>query len=201
MREAHSEGVNLMNTVAISGNSFKAGCIASPKATGNYDPLALVKAFGPRVFSIAKHITQNEDDAGNVLIEAFLEVCPDLDLYGGDEKVWLRLVTVAVKDAFSKLRARGENQDQVDPREELLMRELFIWGDSYQPRNSPEGRTRVLEHGLRSLDPMCRTVFVLKDIEGISVEHIAPIVNRSVPAVEVCLLRARLRLAEMMRHQ
>jgi DNA-directed RNA polymerase specialized sigma24 family protein len=113
-------------------------------------------------------------------------------------------VTAAVKEAFLKLGARGENHprpDQVDPCEELLIRELFVWGDSYQPRDSPEGKTRVLEHGLRSLDPMCRTVFVLKDIEGISIEHIAPIVNRSVAAVEVCLLRARLQLGEMLAHQ
>jgi DNA-directed RNA polymerase specialized sigma24 family protein len=48
---------------------------------------------------------------------------------------------------------------------------------------------------------MCRTVFVLKDIEGISIEHVATIVNRSVAAVEVCLLRARLRLGEMLTQQ
>jgi RNA polymerase sigma-70 factor (ECF subfamily) len=48
---------------------------------------------------------------------------------------------------------------------------------------------------------MCRTVFVLRDIEEISVEHIARIVNRSVAAVDVCLLRARLQLREMLTRQ
>lgn len=190
-----------MNVAVTSLDSFGACCAARAKTAHGCDPFELVRAFGPRVFSIARHITQNDDDAGDVLIEAFIEVCPDPDGCRDDETVWLQLVAVAVREAFSKLRARGEDRprgDQVDPCEELLMRELFVWGDSYQPRDSPEGKTRVLEHGLRSLDPMCRAAFVLKDIGGISVEHIAPIVNRSVAAVEVCLLRARLQLGEML---
>jgi DNA-directed RNA polymerase specialized sigma24 family protein len=48
---------------------------------------------------------------------------------------------------------------------------------------------------------MCRTLFVLRDIEDISVRHIAAIVNRSVAAVEICLLRARLQLREFLAAQ
>ena len=192
-----------MSVAATLQKRFDAGCVG-PKATSGYNPFEMVRAFGARVFAIARHITQDEEDAGDVLIEACLEVGPDPDCCRNSEKVWLRLVTVAVREAFSKLRARSEDHprlDPVDPCEELLIRELFVWGDSYQPLDSPERKSRVLEHGLASLDPMCRTVFVLKDIEGISVEHIAPIVNRSVAAVEVCLLRARLRLGEMLTSQ
>jgi DNA-directed RNA polymerase specialized sigma24 family protein len=185
-----------MNVAGTSVNSFGACCAARAKAAYGFDPFEMVRVFGARVFAIAKHITQNDDDAGDVLIDAFLEVCADLDGSPDNEQAWLRLVNVAVRQAFLKLRARGE-----DPCEELLIRELFVWGDDYQPRDSGEGTTRTLERTLRSLDPMCRTVFVLKDIEGIAVEHIASIVNRSVAAVEVCLLRARLRLGEMLGQQ
>ena len=82
-----------------------------------------------------------------------------------------------------------------------MIRQFFVWGDNYQQGYSSERATCVLEHGLRSLDPMCRTVFVLRDIEEISVENIAKTVNRSVAAVEVCLLRARLQLREMLAQQ
>jgi len=192
-----------MNVATALENSFDAGCARRPKAAYGCDPFQMVKVFGTRIFSIAKHITQIDDDAGDVLIDAFLEVCVDMHACEDDTSVWLRLVAAAVREAFSKIRQRGEGHhprlDPVDPYEDLLIRELLVWGDHFQPSDSPEGRTRVLERGLRSLDPMCRTVFVLKDIEGISVEHIAPIVNRSAAAVEVCLLRARIRLGEMLR--
>jgi len=193
-----------MNTTVISENSFEAGWVERPKAVGGCASSELVKAFGDRIYSFAKHITQNDAAAEDILIETFLEVCSDLDACQ-DEKVWLRLVTIAVREAFSKLHNRSEDRRLLDPVadscEEVVFRELSVWGDDYQQGYSPERTICALEHGLRSLDPMCRTVFVLRDIEEISVERIAKIVNRSVAAVEVCLLRARLQLGEMLTRQ
>jgi len=205
MREAHSEGLNLMNTTVISENSFEAGWVGRPKAVGGCTSFELVKAFGDRIYSIAKYITQNDDAAGDVLIETFLEVCSDLDGCQEDDKVWLRLVTIAVRGAFSKLHKRGEGGPVLDRAsdsyEDPVACEFSVWGDNYHQRYSRERTTRVLEHGLRSLDPMSRTVFVLRDIEEFSVEHIAKIVNCSVAAVKVCLRRARLQLREMLTRQ
>jgi RNA polymerase sigma-70 factor (ECF subfamily) len=205
MHEPDLEESKPMNIATISQNSVGVGYVGRPKAAGGCDPSALVTAFGARIFSIARHITQNDEHAGDVLIEAFLEVCPDLDGCEVAGTVWLRLVAVAVREAFLKLRDRGEHRpfrDQaVDPSEDLVIRELDVWGDNFQQLDSHEGTTRLLERGLRSLDPMGRTVFVLRDIEEIPVEHIAAIVNRSAAAVEVCLFRARLRLGEMLAHQ
>jgi len=193
-----------MNTTVIPGNSFEAGWAGRPQAVGGCASFELVKAFGDRIYSIAKHITQNDEAAEDVLIETFLEVRSDLDGCLDDEKVWLRLVTIAVRKAFSKLHNRGEGSPVLDRAansyEDLVVREFSVWGDNYQQRDSRE-RTTVLEFGLRSLDPMCRTVFVLRDIEKISVERIAKIVNRCVAAVEVCLLRARLQLRDTLTQQ
>jgi RNA polymerase sigma-70 factor (ECF subfamily) len=204
MRKPHSEGLNLMNTTVISKNSFEAGWVGRPKAFGGCASFGLVKAFGDRIYSIAKHITQNDDAAEDVLIETFLEVCSDLDGCQEGEELWLRIVTIAVRKAFSRLHNRGEGRrllDDVADSYDLVVRELSVWGDTYQQRYSRERTTHILEHGIGSLDPMCRTVFVLRDIEEISVEHIAKIVNRSVAAVDVCLLRARLQLREMLTRQ
>jgi RNA polymerase sigma-70 factor (ECF subfamily) len=203
MREPHSEGLNLMNTTVISKNSFEAGWVGRPKAFGGCASFGLVKAFGDRIYSIAKHITQNDDAAEDVLIETFLEVCSDLDGCQEGEELWLRIVTIAVTKAFSRLHNRGEGRrllDDVADSYDLVVRELSVWGDTYQQRYSRERTTHILD-GIGSLDPMCRTVFVLRDIEEISVEHIARIVNRSVAAVDVCLLRARLQLREMLTRQ
>jgi RNA polymerase sigma-70 factor (ECF subfamily) len=202
MREPHSKGLNLMNTTVISEHSPEAGRVGRPKTMGGCGSLEVVQAFGDRIYSIAKHITQNDDAAEDVLIETFVEVCSDLRGCQEDEKVWLRLVTTAVRDAFSKLHNRGHGRpflDRVaDSYEDLVVREFSVWGDDYRQHYSRERTTCVLEHSLRSLDPMCRTVFVLRDIEGFSVEHVAKIVNCSIAAVKVCLGRARLQLAQML---
>ena len=194
----------MINTTLISENSFEAGWVGRPNAGDDCACLELVRAFGDRIYSIAKRIMQNDDAAEDVLIDTFLEVCSDLPGCQ-DENVWLRLVAIAVREAFSKLHNLGEGfllLDRVaDSYEDLVLREFSLWGDNYRQRYSREHTTRILDHGLWSLDPLCRTVFVLRDIEEISVEDIAKIANRSVAAVKVYLLRARLQLREILTRQ
>ena len=191
-----------MTTTAISENSFKAGWGGRPQSADGFASIELVKAFGDRIYSIAKHITQNDDAAEDVLIETFLKVSSSLDGYSEGEELWLRLVTIAVREAFSKLYSRSVDSRLFDPvvdsGEELVVRELSVWGDDYLERYSRKRATSVLEHGIGSLDPMCRTIFLLRDIEEMPVSDIAKILNRSEAAVEVCLLRARLQLREML---
>jgi RNA polymerase sigma-70 factor, ECF subfamily len=193
-----------MNTTLISENTFEAGWVGRSNAGDDCACLELVRAFGDRIYSIAKRIMQNDDAAEDVLIDTFLEVCSDLPGCQ-DENVWLRLVAIAVREAFSNLHNRGEGllllDGVADSYEDLVFREFSIWGDNYRQRYSREQTTRLLDHGLWTLDPMCRTVFVLRDIEEISVEHIAKIANRSVAAVKVYLLRARLQLREILTRQ
>jgi RNA polymerase sigma-70 factor (ECF subfamily) len=181
-----------MSVAVISATVSGADWVGRSKAEDSWTSFNLVKVFGDRVFSIAKHITQNDSDAEDVLIETFLEVCSDLEGYR-EEELRHRLVTIAVREAFLELRQRGEGRPPLGQSDdlsiELMAREPSFWGDDYQQK---EQTSHVLENSLRSLDPITRTIFVLRDIEQISVEHIAEIVNRSVAAVEARLLRARL---------
>jgi RNA polymerase sigma-70 factor (ECF subfamily) len=191
-----------MSTAMISTPLFEAVWAGHPKAPENRALPEPVKLFGGRVFSILKHITQNDGDAEDVLIETFLEVCSDWDGCGQDEEFWVRLLTIAVKKAFLRPHRRGEGRPRLDELvescEDVVIRELSVWGDSNQQLDSRGPTTGILEHGMRSLDPMCRAVFVLHDIEEISVELVAEILGRSVPAVKVCLLRARLQLRDVL---
>jgi DNA-directed RNA polymerase specialized sigma24 family protein len=110
-------------------------------------------------------------------------------------------LTIAVKKAFLRPHRWGEGgprlDEVVESCEDVVIRELSVWGNSNQ-QHDPREPASILEHGMRSLDPMCRAVFVLHDIEEISVELVAEILSRSVPAVKVCLLRARLQLRDVL---
>src|SRR5262249_6782409 len=124
------------------------------------------------------------------------KVCSNSDGYQESGELWHRLLTTAVKEAFSTLHHRGgdcsHRNDAADLYENVFVGEISVWGNNYQERYTPEQTTCLLEQCLRRLDPMRRTVFVLRDIERISSAHIAKIVNRSVAAVEFVLLCARL---------
>ena len=193
-------GLRLMGTTMTLPTSIEASWIRCAKAGNDNAFFEFVKAFGRRIFRIAKYITQNDEDAEDVLVETFLKVRSDLDECREDEfSAWL--VRTAISEAFWKLHNHSESHtilDDVDPCEGLVVREISVWGNDYQERYSAEQTTEILEDALRSLDPMCRAVFVLRDIEAISVEQTAQVLNLSSAAVAVRLLRARLQLREML---
>jgi RNA polymerase sigma-70 factor (ECF subfamily) len=56
----------------------------------------------------------------------------------------------------------------------------------------------ILSEAIGQLDPIFRTVFLLRDVEQISTEETAELLGVSVPAVKSRLLRARLKLREIL---
>src|SRR5437762_2490875 len=54
----------------------------------------------------------------------------------------------------------------------------------------------ILTRTIQGLPPSFRTVFVLRDVEGLSTEEAAEALDLSIPAVKSRLLRARLQLRE-----
>lgn len=162
------------------------------------DCFDLVQMFGSQILRLAKYITQSDTDAEDVLVETFLKACVDGSGSRADEGMRVRLVTIAVREALAKLCQRGHAEGEDDLCEDAVIREIFVWGDNYLDRHSREQTADILEQAMWSLDPICRAVFVLRDIEEIPVEQTALVLNRSVPGVEACILRARLKLREQL---
>ena len=190
-----------MSTAMMLPTFFEPGWVATARTGDNSLYSKLVKAYGSRVYRLAKYITQNDKDAGDVLVETFAKASSDWEECRENEAFWFTLVTIAVEAAFAKLRYRagaGCPSAPPDPCEDLVIREVSSWGDNYQERYSREQTTGILEDAMWSLDPMCRVVFVLRDIEEMPVERTAEVLNRSAAAVEVCLLRARLQLRQQL---
>src|SRR5215831_11156170 len=182
-----------MHTTSGCEISFDPLCCFQAAIAGS--PSELVKTYGNRIFTIARHLTQSDTDAATILNETFLQICSESHECCGEPDLWLRLVTIAVRAAFSALHKRLGTLPlgyAADCSGDLVVRELSVWRNDLEQLDT----TCVLETGLSHLDPMARTVFVLRDLEEISIERIAAMLNRSVAAIEVCLLRARLQLRE-----
>jgi RNA polymerase sigma-70 factor (ECF subfamily) len=160
--------------------------VGRAKAGDGHAFLELVKHFERRVFRVAKLITQNDRDAENVLIETFLKACSDLDECKVNETFRVWLLTIAASEALLKVR---QFPDGLESREEAQFGEISPWRHDHLGR---EEFTRKLENALRGLDPLRRAVFVLRDIEQMSIEDTALAVSLSVPVVKRRLLRARL---------
>src|SRR5258707_4954861 len=66
----------------------------------------LVKRYDRNIFRIAQHITHNEEDAQDVVQEAFLKAYRNLQQFQGNSKFYTWLVRIAVNEALMKLRRR-----------------------------------------------------------------------------------------------
>jgi len=160
----------------------------------------LVNLYERKIFRLARHITQNHEDAEDVLQETFLRAYEHLKDFQGHSKFYTWLVRIAVNQALMKLRRRRSDRsvsldEPVDTGEDQVTREIAVW-DNPELRYSREEIRDILANAIESLPPIFRTVFILRDIDELSTEETAAALNLSVPAVKTRLLRARLRLRE-----
>jgi RNA polymerase sigma-70 factor (ECF subfamily) len=161
----------------------------------------LVNRYNRKIFRLAKNITQNDEDAEDVLQDAFLKAYTHLDSFHGDSKFYTWIVRIAVNEALMKLRKRRSDKtvsldEEIDTGEEQVTREIAVWdGDPEQKYGQTELR-QILDEAIQGLKPAFRTVFQLRDVEELSTEETAEALDLSVPAVKSRLLRARLQLRE-----
>lgn len=161
----------------------------------------LVERYERKIFRLAKHITQSDEDAEDVLQEAFLKAYEHLGEFQGNSKFYTWIVRIAVNQALMKLRKRKSDRtvpldEPVDTGEDVMVREIAVWDDDPEQRYSQDELGQILDDAVQSLKPAFRTVFVLRDIEELSTEETADALGISVPAVKSRLLRARLQLRE-----
>jgi RNA polymerase sigma-70 factor (ECF subfamily) len=166
----------------------------------------LVRGYQNKIFRLAQHITQNREDAEDVLQETFLKAYEHLDQFQGNSKFYTWIVRIAVNQALMKLRRRKNDKsvsldDTIDTGEDVIVREIAAWDEDPEERLSREELGDILDTAIQSLEPPYRSVFVLRDIEELSTEETAEALGLSVPAVKSRLLRARLQLREKLTRQ
>lgn len=161
----------------------------------------LVNRYERKIFRLAKHITQNDEDAEDVLQETFLKAYSHLDSFQGQSKFYTWIVRIGVNEALMKLRKRKSSKtvsldEPTDTGEDTMLREIAVWDEDPEQKYSRDELREILDKAVESLKPAFRTVFVLRDIEELSTEETASALDISIPAVKSRLLRARLQLRE-----
>ena len=161
----------------------------------------LVNRYERKIFRLAKHITQNDEDAEDVLQETFLKAYSHLESFQGHSKFYTWIVRIAVNEALMKLRKRKSSRtvsldEPTDTGEDTMVREIAVWEENPEQKYSRDELREILDKAVESLKPAFRTVFVLRDIEEMSTEETASALDISIPAVKSRLLRARLQLRE-----
>lgn len=161
----------------------------------------LVKRYDRNVFRIAQHITQNREDAEDVVQDAFLKAYQNLGQFQGQSKFYTWLVRIAVNEALMRLRRRRPERtvsldEEIRTDEDTMPREVADWSPNPEQMYNQAELKDILSKTIQGLPTSFRTVFVLRDVEGLSTEETAEALDLSIPAVKSRLLRARLQLRE-----
>ncbi len=161
----------------------------------------LVKRYDKKIYRLAKHITQNDEDAEDVLQETFLKAYEHLDGFQGNSRFYTWIVRIGVNEALMKLRKRKSSRtvsldEEIDTGEEMMVREIAVWDGNPEDQYSKEEFRAMLDDALAGLKPAFREVFTLRDIAELSTEETAERLHISIAAVKSRLLRARLQLRE-----
>jgi len=187
--------------------SFDESSLVARARTGDTEAFSeLVRHYERRVYRLAKNITRHDEDAEDVLQEAFLKAYEHLDRFQGNSAFYTWLVRIAVNEALMKLRKRKNDRtvpldEPLDLGEDVMQREIAVWEDNPEQRYSREEMQKILDDAVDTLKPDFRTVFVLRDIEELSTEETAETLGISISAVKSRLLRARLALREKLTKQ
>ena len=161
----------------------------------------LVRQYERQIFRIAQHITQNREDAEDIVQDAFLKAYQKLEQFQGNSKFYTWLVRIAVNESLMRLRKRRTAKtvsidEDIETEEGSMPRDLADWGPDPEQMYGQSELAEILRKTIQGLPPGFRTVFVLRDVENLSTEETAETLGLSVPAVKSRLLRARLQLRE-----
>jgi RNA polymerase sigma-70 factor (ECF subfamily) len=176
--------------------------VAAAKAGDSSAFEELVNRYEGKIFRLTQNITQNPSDAEDAMQDAFMKAFQHLKDFEGGSRFYTWLVRIAVNEALMRLRKRRPNQVSIDEPvgtdEQPMAMQIRDWGPSPEQKYAQTEMGTILSKVIEQLEPIYRVVFLLRDVEDISTEETAKIVGISVPAVKSRLLRARLRLRELL---
>jgi RNA polymerase sigma-70 factor (ECF subfamily) len=148
------------------------------------------------VYNLALKLVGNPEDAENILQETFLKILESLQTFKGDSALSTWIYRIATNFALMHLRSKKRNFVSIDeyPLDEKRDFSHFFKVTDIDPlKNLINTELKEnLQAAIDSLPPKFKTVFILKDIEGLSLKEISTMVKISLPAVKSNLHRARL---------
>jgi RNA polymerase sigma-70 factor, ECF subfamily len=170
---------------------------------GDQSELArLVDMYSERVYRLALKILNDPQDAEDILQETFLKVMRALPSFEGRSSLSTWIYRIATNEALMLLRKRKYGNTSIDDvangDSEEGERELQIIDWCCLPeRELLSGEARVyLDKAIESLPDLLKIVFILRDIEGLSIHETAEALNLTEVTVKTRLLRARLFLRD-----
>jgi len=176
----------------------------SIEALNNSDPAEyarVVEAYSGYIYRLALKMLHNPQDAEDVLQETFIKAYRALPKFNGRSKVSTWLYRIATNEALMFLRKKKPDFISVEmPHENALGEQKTLqivdWCCIPEDELASDEARHNLDLSIEKLSFALRSVFILRDVEGLSIKETAEILAISESAVKIRLHRARMQLRE-----
>jgi RNA polymerase sigma-70 factor (ECF subfamily) len=164
----------------------------------------LVKRYDRKLLRIAQSVTHNKEDSQDAVQEAFLKAYQNLSDFREDSQFSTWMIRITVNQSLMKLRKQRTSKEvsldeDYQSGEDALPMEVADRSPSPEQIYGTSELREILVKALEGLRPILRTVFVLRDVEGLSIHQTAEVLNVSQTAVKARLWRARLQLRDRLK--
>ncbi len=161
----------------------------------------LVGRYDLKLLRIAQNVTHNREDSQDAVQESLLKALQHLSEFRKHSQLSTWLFRITVNQALTKLRKRRTTKEvsldeAFQEDEDILPREVADWAPNPEELCRASELRDILIKAIEELRPILRTVFVLRDVEGLSIDQTADVLDLSPSAVKTRLWRARLQLRE-----
>jgi RNA polymerase sigma-70 factor (ECF subfamily) len=159
---------------------------------------ACVRIYCGRLLLLARRILRNEEDARDAMQDAFAAAFKDVGRFEGRSQLGTWLHRITVNAALARLRSRqrhpersieellphfGEDEHQIDPPAR--------WKETSEKALQRQESCELVRRCIDQLPEIYRTVLLLRDIEEMSTEDTARLLDTSPGVVKTRLHRAR----------
>lgn len=160
----------------------------------------LVMRYQEKIYRLARRLTRTEEDAEDVLQDAFVKAYQSLPDFKGTSRFYTWIYRITVNLALMKLRRdrfRFVSLDEpIETKRGEITRDYPHSGRDPLAELIHNETNGILDRAIDGLAPTSRAVFVLRHVEGLSTEETGRILNLSPQAIKSRLHRSRITLAD-----
>lgn len=163
----------------------------------------LVDTYSTLIYRLGLKMLGNQQDAEDILQNTFLNALTHLANFEGRSSISTWLYRIAANEALMMIRRRKSNFNledmQSEDSEDIPLPETFVDWSLLPEKELLSGEAKgVLETAIKKLPENLRMVFILRDVEDLSIRETAEILNLTEVNVKTRLLRARMALREQL---
>jgi RNA polymerase sigma-70 factor, ECF subfamily len=162
----------------------------------------LISPYQKAVYMAAYSVMQDEADAEDVAQESFLKALAHLSSFRRESKFSTWLIQIAINEARMKRRKDRKplyesiDANKTDDDGDYIPKDFADWREVPSETLERKELRQALQRAMANLSPKYREVFILRDVQSVSIADTAAALQISEAAVKTRLLRARLQMRD-----